>query len=417
MDIAYYISDLLGQQGELSVPNLGYFVQIRMPAYYDSEAKKFYPPHFSIQFDPQVIDDDDSLSAYIAGLKKISLASAKYFIEKYIGNLKSQAVIEDVPFANLGAFSSDGIKLSFIPGVKTDAPAFFALHPVEAYHINEEIPVKESVIIQDEPTPAPYISPEPTSPGSEITEPSEIEQPFESVSVPPADVVYPPNNEPEYIDEDVPATRSIGAWSIILIVLTIAAITLVALHRYQPNLFKEWVSLHKNPYTSKQPIVPPAVKQVYTPKDTTLTTTTAVVLNDTTAKTTLKKDTAVKVPVKTPAKIIVTPPVKTPAKTTATQPVKTSTPVVSSAAMPDDIPAGWWVIYGGAFPVRSLADKAINNYKGLGYTQARLLTTNVKRGNNYKIILGAYKTKAEATDASKVMLMTHKISISVEQLK
>ena len=62
MDIAYYISDLLGQQGELTVPNLGYFVQIRMAAYYDNQSKKFFPPHYSVQFDPQIIDEDDSLA-------------------------------------------------------------------------------------------------------------------------------------------------------------------------------------------------------------------------------------------------------------------------------------------------------------------------------------------------------------------
>src|SRR5476651_2579323 len=106
MDIAYYISDLLGQQGELSVPHLGYFAQIRKPAFYDDVAKKFYPPQYVVQFDPQVIDGDDSLAEYITGLKKISIASSKYFIEKYIVSLKNQVVIEDIPFADLGKFSS-----------------------------------------------------------------------------------------------------------------------------------------------------------------------------------------------------------------------------------------------------------------------------------------------------------------------
>ena len=82
MDIAYFISDLLGEQGELSVPNLGYFVQMRMNAYYNEQENIYYPPHYSVQFDPQVIDDDDSLASYITEKKKISLASAKYFIEK-----------------------------------------------------------------------------------------------------------------------------------------------------------------------------------------------------------------------------------------------------------------------------------------------------------------------------------------------
>lgn len=457
MDIAYYISDLLGQQGELSVPNLGYFVQIRMPAYYDSEAKKFYPPHFSVQFDPQEIDDDDSLSAYIAGLKKISQASAKYFIEKYIGNLKSQAVIEDVSFANLGSFSSNGIKLSFQPGIKTDAPAFFALQPIEAYHIGEDIPLTEPVI-KDEPTPAPFITPEPepeiapepeivTEPeitsGPEIIVEPEVEAPFEFTPPSPANIFYSTDAEPEFqttpeytTDEDVP-TRSIGAWTIILIVLTVLAIAFVALYKFKPVLFKDWFSLHKNAYTANQPIVPPAVK--HADSTITLTPPATPAANDTATKVSLKTDSVkpeVKVPVskapassqppaaKTPAKPVVSPPAKTvtktpekaPAKPAAAPVVKTPAPAAPSAEMPDKIAKGSWVIYGGAFPVRSLADKAISNYKGMGYEQARLLTPDVKKGNNYKIILGAYKTRAEAIDASKELLLSHKISISVEQL-
>jgi hypothetical protein len=441
MDIAYYISDLLGQQGELSVPNLGYFVQIRMPSYYDNEAKKFYPPHFSVQFDPQEIDDDDSLSAYIASLKKISQASAKYFIEKYISNLKSQAVIEDVAFANLGKFSSNGIKLSFQPGIKTDSPAFFALHPVAAYHTDEESLATEPVV-QDEFAPAPFIAPEYVPETETVAEP-ENEEPFEFTPSPFPDVIYPANTEaefqttPEYASVEDAPVRSIGAWTIILIVLTVLAIAFVALYKFKPILFKNWFSLHKNPYIAAQPIVPPAVKHA----DSTMALNTAANLSatDTAAKTELKNDSLkpeVTIPVtqsaassgasavKNPAKTVVTPasktiadkPEKIPAKATAVPTAKTSSPAASSAKMPDKIAKGSWVIYGGAFPVRAWADKAISNYKSMGYEQARLLTTDVKKGNNYKIILGAYKTRAEAVDASKELLLTHKISISVEQL-
>lgn len=455
MDIAYYLSDLLGQQGELSVPNLGYFVQIRMPAYYDSEAKKFYPPHFSVQFDPQVIDEDDSLAAYITGLKKISLASAKYFIEKYISNLKNQAMIENVPFANLGSFHSDGIKLIFEPGVKTDAPAFFALHPVEAYHIGENIPVKEPVVTQDEPAPATYSIPQPEvepEPQTEVPGP-EIEQPFTFAPTP--GVVYPENSETEYqpeaayADDDVP-TRSISVWTIILIILTAIAITFAGLYKFKPALFKNWFSLHKNPYTASQPIAPPAIKHddTTTVKDSDSATAVTPKLKDTIdpkikvpVSKVLTTPPAIKTPVKTvvstpqkttvtptvnaPAKTVVSTPqkttiaptVKAPAKAVTNPPVKNPAPINVNAPVPDAIEKGWWVIYGGAFPVRSLADKAVSNYKSLGYSQARLLSTDVKRGNNYKVILGAYKTKAEATDASKEMLMTHKLTLSVEQIK
>lgn len=410
MDIANYISDLLGQQGELSVPNLGYFVQIRMPAYYDEAAKKFFPPHFSVQFDPQVIDDDDSLAAYITGLKKISIASAKYFIEKYIINLKSQAMIEDVPFAHLGVFSSDGMKLTFKPGTKTDTPAFFAFPPVDAYRIGEDTPAKAPGN-RNESVPTTIITPEPAAPEpvtEPITAPEPEPEPYFTYTPPaPADVL-PLNTEPEptavYTDEEVPR-RSAGIWTIILIIVTILAVAFVALYKAKPELFTDWFSLHKNPYTASQPITPP-VKHA----DSTVTDTSAMAPAGVTPA---NKDTVVTKPKKDSVKTNVKVPVS---KALAAPPSVTASPA-AAAAMPDSIAKGSWVIYGGAFPVRPSADKQVSNYQSMGYAQARLLTTNVKKGNNYKVILGAYKTKAEATDASKVMLMTHKINISVEQYK
>src|SRR6185312_7703938 len=114
MDVGFYLGELLMQQGEVSVPGLGYFVQARVSGYYDENERKFFPPYHQAQFDPQSIDDD-ALAEYIAGKKNISIASARYFAEKYITNLKQQALITEVPIGNLGWFYTELAQLTFRP--------------------------------------------------------------------------------------------------------------------------------------------------------------------------------------------------------------------------------------------------------------------------------------------------------------
>jgi translation initiation factor RLI1 len=114
MDVAYYLSELLGQLGEVNVPGLGYFVQIRIEGYYNADDSTFYPQKNKVQFDPQIIDDDDdTLAQYIADKKNISLASSRYFTSKYISNLKQEAILKDVPLADLGFLYIEGPNVTF----------------------------------------------------------------------------------------------------------------------------------------------------------------------------------------------------------------------------------------------------------------------------------------------------------------
>lgn len=414
MDIAYYISDLLGQQGELSVPNLGYFVQIRMSAYYDEKAKKFFPPHYAVKFDPQVIDDDDTLAAYITGLKKISLASAKYFIEKYISNLKSQVIIEDVPFANLGSFSSDGIKLTFHAGTKTDDPGFFAYAPVEAYKIGQTHDAKPPLT---------------TAPPVEITAPSTVQPEAETYITPPVTPVTPVEESintvtpDEYTYEDEPR-RSMSIWIILLIIVTILAIAFVAVYKLRPDLLKGILPEQKNTsITETKPTATPApIKSIDTIGAKT------PVFTDTTKKDTVK--TATGTPANTHKTDVSTTAASTVANNTTATPAVTKAPVtkvpaatmvpVNTAATEDTIAKGSWVIYNGAFPTRSGAEGRIDYDKSKGFTQARLLKKKVGPGGNYKVILGAFKTRAEAQSASQDLLVTGKIKkteLSVELYK
>jgi hypothetical protein len=112
MDVSLYISELLKKNGEITVPGLGFLVRARKSAYYNDAEGKFYPPYHQTLFDPQDIEDD-TLPQYVADKKNISLASAKYFIEKYIESLRQDALVKQVEVADLGWFYMDQAVMSF----------------------------------------------------------------------------------------------------------------------------------------------------------------------------------------------------------------------------------------------------------------------------------------------------------------
>jgi len=131
MDIAYYLSELLGQLGEVNVPGLGRFTQFKINAYYNDAESKFYPPVNEVRYDPNFIDDN-ILAEYIAEKKKISVASSQYFTEKYISNIKQQAMSQEVPLADLGWMYAEGTGLGFrSAGTLANDPAFYGYPVIE----------------------------------------------------------------------------------------------------------------------------------------------------------------------------------------------------------------------------------------------------------------------------------------------
>ena len=52
MDLGVYIGELLGLQGEVSVPGIGHFTQVRINGYYNEQENKFYPPAHEVHNDP-----------------------------------------------------------------------------------------------------------------------------------------------------------------------------------------------------------------------------------------------------------------------------------------------------------------------------------------------------------------------------
>lgn len=429
MDIAYYISDLLGQQGELTVPNLGYFVQIRKSAYYDNQAKKFFPPHYLVQFDPQVIDEDESLAKHITGVKNISLASAKYFIEKYVANLKSQAVIENVPFANLGSFSSDGLKLIFSSGTKTDDPAFFAFSPVDVYKIGDT-KVKKTVGKSDFLTEAPA----PTR-----TEPV---QTFASAATPlaapvtaaPEPAVTAEPETEEYYEEE--PRRVFGTWIIILIVLVLLVGGLGALYKFKPDVFNKIIPLHKKDTTA---IAKPAAPVVDYKKDSLerVRTDSIAAVQAAQRDSLAKADSITKAAVKPAAQPEVKQPevikqpeakkpesvvteTKKPAATVVKAPVNIEPAVTANLGggeMPAEIPRGWYIVTAFSSATKKPGEKVISEMKSRGFVQARFATTKVGQAGNYLVILAAFPTKQDAVDKMKELKATGKITDSEMSLR
>ncbi|RYD87379.1 MAG: hypothetical protein EOP54_28875, partial [Sphingobacteriales bacterium] len=164
MDVGYYISELLGQHGYVNVPGLGYFAHTRVNGFYHDSERKFYPPGYSVQYDPQYLDDDEVLAQYMAEKKKISVASAKYFTEKFVAGLKQQAALGEAALADLGWFSFYNTHLTFKSNTVTSTdPEFFGLPAISLPRKGQEAapayyaPEPEITLPPSAMTEAPYL--------------------------------------------------------------------------------------------------------------------------------------------------------------------------------------------------------------------------------------------------------------------
>jgi hypothetical protein len=257
MDVGFYLGELLMQQGEVSVPGLGYFVQVRMSGHYDENERKFYPPYHQAQFDIQSIDDD-ALAEYIAVKKNISIASAKYFTEKYITDLKQQSLVSEVPIGNLGHFYTEQTQLVFRPADKIiDDTIFYGFEPVSINKTGITNPVEERPKV--ELNFPPKQAPEKPAVTEEII--PEVPQPAEQ----PARV-YRQEEEmagvaPEFFEAaDEEEERKKGPLMLLLIIFisaVVIALGVFAVYRYQPDTFAKIVFWqHKTVDTIKpKPVV------------------------------------------------------------------------------------------------------------------------------------------------------------------
>lgn len=406
MDVAYYLSELLGQLGEVSVPGLGYFAQIRIEGYYNAADSTFYPPKNKVQFDPQIIDDnDDTLAQYIAEKKNISLASSRYFTEKYINNLKREAIMKDVPLADLGFLFIEGSNITFKPAdVMKNDPAVFGysplhleklegpsfIHQMESYgQVTKEtspVPGPETEALKlTAPDPA-YELPQtsqltyeqeaqamqskPGSPaGSALRPMPELRNPQPATYQPETEQYIPPL-KPEEQEEFVfhgktyvsPERRSFKwMWvtlAIILGIFVVGVLGILGLHKFKPALYNQIRGVAPAPIVIKTPPHMDSLK-TDTIKDTTNKAST--VTTDTTTK---AKPVAVK-----------------------------QEPLQSNAVLSiDSIKAGFEVI-GSSARTLSEAEQTVKNFKSLNL-DTYIITD--KTTSPYKVSLGHYPTRAEA---------------------
>jgi cell division protein FtsN len=354
MDVGYFISELLEQHGEVSVPGLGYFAHTRVSGYYNDTEGKFYPPGYTVQFDPQTAENE-TLAEYIAAKKNISLASSRYFIEKFVNSIKHQASDGDAPVANLGWFYTEQSQLLFKPNnnLNTD-PEFFGYPAVQLNKISVQPVAVEPI----EPVNVPV-----EEPAQLVTEPEELSQQVET-----------DETQEVYMVEE-PKRRNSTATILIVLGALLVALAVFLVSRYNPSLFnREKTALV---VTAKDSVVKPKAVPVVT--DTAKTDTAA---HDTTVvvKKANGKDTTLKI----------------------------------TTTINDSIPLPRYEIMGGSFKDLKEATWSIGNYKKLGVT-ARI--AEGVPGKRVKITLGSYKTRAEAEAARKNLIKINKVSKDVYTLE
>lgn len=96
MDVAAYIKELLNRGHFVYVPGLGTFLKRKSAGIYNPEQQLFYPPKNSIDFVAEE-KQDDTLENYISRQKNISQQAARYFIDKFVEQLKNNPDTRNLP--------------------------------------------------------------------------------------------------------------------------------------------------------------------------------------------------------------------------------------------------------------------------------------------------------------------------------
>ena len=173
MDIAPYIADLLRQHDEVIVPSLGTFSKQRKSGFYDPDKKIFFPPSHGLVY--KTADENSLLASYISEKKNISASTANYFIEKFVGQIKSLISTHgEAQIESLGTLKNSKDGYLFIDVLNFDEEGeYFALQPVKELEVVVEKPVSVT----------PQVSP--------VIEEKEAESPVSTAPV-PLDVINEP---------------------------------------------------------------------------------------------------------------------------------------------------------------------------------------------------------------------------------
>ena len=203
MNLADYLGDLLRQYDEVTIPGLGFFTKVYKNAFYNEQDARFYPPCHQVKFVAQP-KDDDIFAQYVAIKKNISLASSKYFTEKFVNMLKEQALTGKYILADLGFFYQEQKTLAFEAYDKVvNDPAFYGYEPVNIFKL--------------------------------------VEEPVRSTTIEPAAIYYHNEPLPEVVEdtpviaEEAPQRRGANIWVVLLLVLIIIALATFGILSFYPG--------------------------------------------------------------------------------------------------------------------------------------------------------------------------------------
>ena len=355
MDLAVYISELLGLEGEVNLPGIGCFTQVRINGYYNDQENKFYPPGHEVSFDPK-FKEDENLAKFISTKKNISLASSKYFIDKYATGLKQQLTSRNPEIAGLGYLYINGAVVAFKADTsKSSDPSFYGFQPLDI-----PAPVAKPIAEQEVKTEEEIPEEVPVKPIEEkipVQEPTIIEKTEQEQET-----------EEEYVYQERRSARG-SLWVTLLLILIIVLLSVMGLYKYKP----EWFNLQEKPQTYV------VVKSSDTAASATTDTSKTIASTDSTTK-------------------------------PAAQPVATAQNIKPA----DTAQSVRWEVMGGSFETQKAADLAVKYYKENGVV-ARILTD--APSNHIQITLGTYYSQAEAEKAKRDLLKTGKVDKGIYTLK
>ena len=362
MNLADYLSELLGQYDEVSVPGLGYFVREHINGYYNDKEAKFYPPYHQVKF-IQEQKDDDTFTQYVADKKNISLASSKYFAEKFISKLREEAATGKYPFADLGYFQSGADeKLVFKPQDRMeDDPAFYGYPSINIYKLAPPASGGDIKHMYSEPVSAPVVIP------------------------PPVQVV----EKQQFFEEETDRKKGTNIWLILLVSLSVTALGIFGVYKFFPQAIDNLSTAYHKLGSKKEDTVAPVYRHETKTADTIKKVITPAVVP---AKDTTTKAAAVAPPVAAP--VVTTPPVTT---TTAT------------------VQTHFYVILKDKYKKLADATYQVKHLKAKG-VDARVLPKTEAPGPYFKVSFKICNTQSEANAAMLALVNEGKINKDLEIL-
>jgi hypothetical protein len=128
MNISLYISELLRDYDEVCLSDIGTFYKERTPASFNEALGVFNAPYDKVRFRPKA-DGDDVLVKYISQVKKISEASSRYFINKFINGIQQGLSTDnEVDLQPIGVLKKSPSGLQLI--ANNESPGYFGLQAV-----------------------------------------------------------------------------------------------------------------------------------------------------------------------------------------------------------------------------------------------------------------------------------------------